>query len=95
MDLSFSDPVTVRDLLEEVARRGGEGLRHAIWTPEGQLERSVMIAVDGEVLPTDQLDAPLVAADAAEVPFFLIRPIFGGQGDQNRSHHLTPWQGPR
>lgn len=77
--VDVDDGVTVRELLDEVARRGGDGVRRSIWTEDGQLERTVLVAVDGEACDAEALDAPLATSgDTREVALFLIRPIFGG-----------------
>lgn len=73
------DLPTVRALVEEVGRRGGESLRRALWDTEGRLERSVVIAVDSAVVEREALDCRLApAGPSAEISLFLIRPIFGG-----------------
>lgn len=75
----LDEEATIRSLLEEVSERGGEGLRRAIWAPDGRVEGSVLIAVNGEVVDLQRLDGRLaLSVDAAEVSLFLIRPIFGG-----------------
>ncbi len=76
MTLALGEGATLRALVEEVARQGGEALRRSLWAPDGSLERSVVIAVGGEVVDSASLDAQLPMTAAAEV--FLIRPIFGG-----------------
>ncbi len=74
------EPMTVRALVEEVGRRGGASLRRALWDAEGRLERSVVIAVDSDVVERDGLDCRLApAGPSAEISLFLIRPIFGGE----------------
>jgi hypothetical protein len=79
MVLPLADDLgTVRALVEEVGRRGGEALRRVLWDAEGRLERSVVVAVDGAVVDRDGLDCRLAAGEAAEISLFLIRPIFGG-----------------
>lgn len=79
MVLSLAEGATVRGLLEELGQHGGEGLRRAIWAEDGQLEESLLIAVDGDVVDRDRLDRRLtISGDPAEVALFLIRPIFGG-----------------
>lgn len=73
------DLMTVRRLVEEVGRRGGEALRRTLWDADGHLERSIVVAVDSAVVDREGLDGRLAAAgDAAEISLFLIRPIFGG-----------------
>lgn len=79
MVLSLDEGATIRSLLEELSKRGGEGLRRAILTADGRIEESLLIAVDGEVVDLQRLDGRLaLSVDAAEVSLFLIRPIFGG-----------------
>jgi hypothetical protein len=81
MVVEVDDRATVRELLDEVARRGGDGVRRSIWAEGGQLERTVLVAVDGEACDADALDAPLaLSGGTREVALFLIRPIFGGAG---------------
>lgn len=75
--LELDEGATVRALVEEVSRRGGEALRRSLWDDDGRLLRAVVIAVDGEIVDPERLDATLPrAGQVAEV--FLIRPIFGG-----------------
>ena len=75
--LELGEGATVRALIEEVSRRGGEALRRALWDADGRLVPAVVIAVDGEVVDPERLDVALPrAGEAAEV--FPIRPIFGG-----------------
>ncbi len=75
--VELDEAATVRALVEEVSRRGGEALRRALWDEEGRLGGAVVITVDGEIVDPDRLDVGLSrAGQAAEV--FLIRPIFGG-----------------
>ena len=75
--LELSEGATVRALVEEVSRRGGEALRRSLWDEDGRVARGLVIAVGGEILDPGQLDARLLrAGEAAEV--FLIRPITGG-----------------
>ena len=75
--LELDEEATVRALVEEVGRRGGEALRRSLWDAAGRLLRAVVIAVDGEIVDRERLDVKLPRAGrAAEV--FLIRPIFGG-----------------
>lgn len=77
--LALDDGATVRDLIDELTRRGGDAMRRAIWADEGRLHRFVLIAVDGEALDLDRLDGPVpLPRDGAEVSLFLIRPLFGG-----------------
>ena len=75
--LELDEGATVRALVDEVSRRGGEALRRSLWDDDGRLLRAVVIAVDGEIVDPERLDVELPrAGEAAEV--FLIRPIFGG-----------------
>lgn len=79
MVLSLDQGATIRSLLEELGKRGGEALRRAIWAGDGRLEGSLLIAVDGEVVGPEKLDGRLPrSGDRAEISLFLIRPIFGG-----------------
>jgi hypothetical protein len=76
--LELGEGATVRALVEEVSRRGGEAVRRSLWDEAGRVARGVVIAVGGEVLDFAQLDARLPrAGEAAEV--FLIHPIVGGR----------------
>lgn len=78
--LPVEETATVRGLLEELTRRGGEALRRLVWTGDGRLTDALLIAVDGEVIAPEQLDRGLPAGGpSAEVSLFLIRPIFGGR----------------
>ncbi len=75
--VELGEGATVRALVEEVSRRGGEALRRSLWDEDGRVARAVVIAVGGEILDPGQLDARLLlAGEAAEV--FLIHPIAGG-----------------
>ncbi len=75
--LELDEGATVRALVEEVSRRGGERLRRSLWDEGGRVARGVVIALGGEVLDPARLDARLpCAGEAAEV--FLIHPIAGG-----------------
>jgi hypothetical protein len=79
MVLSLDEEATIRSLIEELSKRGGEGLRRAIWAEDGRVGESLLIAVDGEVVDPDRLDRRLTSSgDPAEVSLFLSRPIFGG-----------------
>lgn len=79
MVLSLDDDATIRSLLEELGKRGGEGLRRAISSEDGRVAGSVLIAVDGEVVDLNRLDRRLTpSGNPSEVSLFLIRPIFGG-----------------
>lgn len=75
--LELGEGATVRALVEEASRRGGEALRRSLWDEDGRVARGIVIVVGGEILDPGQLDAPLPGPDeTAEV--FLIRPIVGG-----------------
>lgn len=77
--LSLHDGATVRTLLDEVARRGGDAVRRALWREDGRIDRTVLVAIDGDVVDLTRLDVPLAGSGgAAEVSLFVIRPIFGG-----------------
>jgi acyl dehydratase len=79
MVLPVDERATVRGLMEELTGRVGEALRRLVWTGDGRVADSLLIAVDGEVIPHEDLDRGLPATGAsAEVSLFLIRPIFGG-----------------
>lgn len=84
MSLELSDEATVRDVIAEAVRLGGEPLRRVLWRSDGRLEDSVMIAIDGDVLDREQLDARLPVTGDAEVSLFLIRPVFGGSDHAGR-----------
>ncbi len=80
MVVSLGEEATLRTLIEEVGRRGGEALQRSICAEGGRMPDSLLIALDGEVVDAARLDAPLAPPGrAAEVSLFLIRPIFGGQ----------------
>lgn len=79
MVLSLDEGATIRSLLEELSRRGGEGLRRSIWAANGRPDGSLLIAVNGEIVDPGRLDGRLpLSGDRTEVSVFLIRPIFGG-----------------
>ena len=82
--LELDEGATVRALVEEVSRRGGERLRRSLWDEGGRVARGVVIALGGEVLDPARLDAPLPGAgEDAEV--FLIHPIAGGGSPRDQS----------
>ena len=79
MLVSLGEGATLRTLIEEVSRRGGESLRRSVYAEGGRMADSLLIALDGEVVDPARLDARLAPSGmAAEVSLFLIRPIFGG-----------------